>query len=260
VNNLRISILQTDIVWENKRENLSFCSKEIRTLHGKIDLVCLPEMFSTGFSMKAADLAETNDGETITILRNLASKGEMAICGSFLAKDDSGKIFNRGFFIQPDGKTDFYDKRHLFRMGEENATFSAGKKPLIVSYKGWKIRLIVCYDLRFPAWCRCFDNDYDLLICPANWPTARTNVWQTLLRARAMENQCYVCGVNRVGTDGIGIVHQGDSVLLDFKGKTIVETEKNKFSVVTGTINLEQLSDFRAKFPAWKDADKFVFL
>jgi predicted amidohydrolase len=256
-NELRISLVQTNIVWENKPQNLEFCSEALRALSGKSDLAVFPEMFSTGFSMKAARLAETNDGETISLLKSLASENGVALCGSFLAKDDGERIFNRGFFIRPDGKTDFYDKRHLFRMGEENTNFEAGEKPLIVSYRGWNIRLIICYDLRFPVWCRNRGNEYDLLVCPANWPAARTNVWQTLLRARALENQCYVCGVNRVGSDGIGIPHQGDSVLLDYKANPLIETEINKVSIKTATANLEQLADFRRKFPAYLDADKF---
>ena len=260
MNELRISLVQSDIVWEDKQKNLEHYGNLLKTVAGKSDLAVLPEVFSTGFSMHAEHLAESNDGLTISTLRSLAKEFDMAICGSFLAKGDSGKVFNRGFFITPEGEAFFYDKRHLFRMGEENEHFTAGDKKLIVSYKGWNIRLIICYDLRFPVWARNLDNEYDLLICPANWPAVRTKVWEILLPARALENEAYVCGVNRIGTDGIGVQHQGDSILIDFKGNPIVETEQNQTSVVTGTIRKDALEDFRRKFPAWRDADRFEIL
>jgi predicted amidohydrolase len=260
MNELRISLVQSDIVWENKQENLEHYGNLLKTVAGKSDLAILPEVFSTGFSMQAGRLAETNDGPTISTLRFLAKESGMAICGSFLAKGDSDKIFNRGFFVTPEGGTFFYDKRHLFRMGEENEHFSAGDKKLVVPYKGWNIRLIVCYDLRFPVWARNPGNEYDLLVCPANWPVVRSKVWKILLPARALENQAYVCGVNRIGTDGINVHHQGDSVLLDFKANPIVEAEQDRTSVVTGTIRKDALEDFRKKFPVWMDADKFTIL
>ena len=260
MNELRISLVQSDIVWENKQKNLVHYGNLLKTIAGKSDLAVLPEVFSTGFSMHAEHLAETNDDLTISTLRSWAKEFDMAICGSFLAQSDSAKVFNRGFFITPEGEAFFYDKRHLFRMGEENEHFTAGNKKLIVSYKGWNIRLIICYDLRFPVWARNTDNEYDLLVCPANWPTVRSKVWNILLQARALENEAYVCGVNRIGIDGIGVHHQGDSVLLDFKANPIAETEQNQTSIVTGAIRKDALEDFRKKFPAWMDADRFKIL
>ncbi|GHT58264.1 amidohydrolase [Bacteroidia bacterium] len=260
MNELRISIVQSGIVWENKEKNLEHYGNLLKMIAGKSDLAVLPEVFSTGFSMHAEHLAESNNGLTISTIRSWAKDFDTAICGSFLAEGDSGKVFNRGFFVTPEDEAFFYDKRHLFRMGEENEHFTAGDKKQIVSYKGWNIRLIVCYDLRFPVWTRNPNNEYDLLVCPANWPVVRSKVWKILLPARALENQAYVCGVNRIGTDGINVHHQGDSILLDFKANPIVETELNQTSVVIGTIRKDTLEDFRKKFPAWMDADKFEIL
>jgi predicted amidohydrolase len=257
MNELRISLVQTLIYWDDKKSNLTHYGNLLKKLSGKTDLAVLPEMFSTGFSMHAGHLAETNDGLTIQTIQRWAKEYGFAVCGSFLAKDDSGKIFNRGFFITPEANAYYYDKWHLFRMGLENEEFTAGNQILTVPYKGWNIRLIICYDLRFPVWTRNQNNAYDLLICPANWPTVRANVWQILLQARALDNQCYVCGVNRIGKDGIDIPHQGDSVLIDFKGNSVLETEPNTESVLTGVIRKDLLEDFRKKFPVWLDADKF---
>jgi predicted amidohydrolase len=257
MNTLRISLIQADISWEDKIWNIEYYGNLLKGLSGKSDLVVLPEMFSTGFSMQALHLAEIDTGMTIQTINAWAEEYNLAVCGSFLARDDSGGFFNRGFFIEPSGKKWFYNKRHLFRMGEEHQRFTAGDRILIVPYKGWNIRLIICYDLRFPVWIRNRNNAYDVLICPANWPASRAHVWQTLLLARAMENQCYVCGVNRIGKDGQGISHGGDSVLIDFKGNLVVETVPDKESVVTGLLRKADLANFRKRFPTWMDADNF---
>ena len=260
MNELRISLLQAGIFWENKERNIDYYGKLLKKLSGKSDLAVLPEMFSTGFSMQAFHLAETIEGTTVQTVRDWAKKYNLAVCGSFLAKDDSERIFNRGFFVEPDGNAWFYDKRHLFRMGLELQRFTAGDRQVIIPYKGWNFRLIICYDLRFPVWNRNRKNEYDVLICTANWPAARASVWQTLLLARALENQSYVCGVNRIGTDGNSIDHQGDSVLIDFKGNRMQETALNEESIVTGVLRKNLLDDFREKFPAWKDADEFEII
>ena len=260
MNELRISLVQSGIFWEDKDRNIEHYGTLLKGLSGKSDLAVLPEMFSTGFSMKASHLAETNEGATMKAIRFWAKEYQLAVCGSFLAKDAPNRIYNRGFFIAPDGKEWFYDKRHLFRMGLEQEHFIAGNQQVTVPYKGWNIRLIICYDLRFPVWIRNRKNEYDVLICPANWPLVRANVWQTLLAARALENQCYVCGVNRIGEDGQQTKHHGDSVLIDFKGNRMLETVLNHESVVTGILLKDSLNDFRERFPAWMDADEFVFL
>lgn len=257
MNELRISLIQAGIFWEDKDRNIDHYGKLLQTLSGKSDLAVLPEMFSTGFSMEALHLAETVEGNTIQTIRSWAKAYNLAICGSFLAKDESEQIFNRGFFIDPNGNQWFYDKRHLFRQGFEQQEFTAGDRRVVIPYQGWNIRLIICYDLRFPVWIRNQKNNYDVLICSANWPLARANVWSTLLSARAMENQCYVCGVNRIGEDGHSNAHQGDSVLIDFKGFRMQEAGLNEESIVTAILQKDPLDDYRERFPAWMDADYF---
>jgi len=260
MNDLRISLIQAGIFWEDKDRNIEQYGNFLKNLSGKSDLAVIPEMFSTGFSMQVSHLAETIERRTIQTIKSWTKEYNLAICGSFLAKNDSEQIFNRAFFITPDGNEWYYDKRHLFRMGLENQHFTAGERIVTVPYKGWNFRIIICYDLRFPVWTRNRKNEYDVLICPANWPAARANVWQTLLIARAMENQCYVCGVNRIGIDGQSIDHQGDSVLIDFKGNNMLETIPNEESVVTGILKKDLLENFRERFPAWLDADEFEIL
>jgi len=261
MNELRISLIQANIFWEDKERNIEHYGNLLKKLSGESDLAVLPEMFSTGFSMQASHLAEPNKGTTIQTIRSWAKEYNFAVCGSFLAKDDDpGRIYNRGFFIEPNGNESFYDKRHLFRMGLEQHHFTTGNRQVIIPYKGWNFRLIICYDLRFPVWARNRKNEYDVLICPANWPSVRSQVWQTLLQARALENQCYVCGVNRIGKDGQDTEHQGESVLIDFKGNRILETVLNEESVVTGILLKDQLEHFRERFPAWMDADEFEIL
>lgn len=254
---LRITLVQSDIVWEERDANLRHFGDLVGRVAGESDLVVLPETFSTGFSVHATRLAETTDAETMQTVRSWSKEFRVAVCGSFISTDGSGRIYNRGFFITPEGDARFYDKRHLFRMGEEHDNFSAGSSSEIISFLGWNIRLIICYDLRFPVWIRNRRNEYDLLLCVANWPASRNEVWSTLLKARALENQCYVCGVNRIGEDFHGLRHQGDSVLIDFKGKIVEETPRDREAVVTAEIDKISLENFRNKFPVWKDSDDF---
>lgn len=256
---LRISLVQSFIFWEDKQKNIQHYDALLKPLIGKTDIVVLPEMFSTGFSTDNRALGESNNGETLKMVRKFASEYNFAVCGSFLALEHE-KLFNRGFFITPEGEEFFYDKRHLFRIGSENKNFTHGSKQLIVPYKGWNICLIICYDLRFPVWSRNVANSYDLLICPANWPEARKNVWEVLLKVRAIENSCYVCGVNRIGEDGFHNYHQGDSQLIDFKGNAIVTCASDHEVVTTGIISKEKLDQFRKKFPVWLDADRFEII
>lgn len=254
---IRISLVQTDIAWEDKTENLRRLEGKLAQLSGRTDLVVLPEMFSTGFSMRSDLLGETNDGPTLTWLRKRCEIYGMAVTGSFIATD-SGRYYNRAFFLTPDGKSYYYDKKHLFRMGDEPGHFDAGSGYEIIRYNGWNIRLAVCYDLRFPVWIRNRENEYDLLIVVANWPEARRFAWESLLCARAIENQCYVCGVNRVGVDGNGFPHSGCSLLFDAKGKCLAGFDENEEGIRTVEIGLEALRSFRRKFPVWKDADPFT--
>ena len=258
---MRITLVQNDIIWEHKEANLLFYESIFSGLSGKTDLVVLPEMCTTGFTMKSESLAEYDDESTITSLIRMAESYDFAIAGSFIGKgnreDNSDNIFNRGFFVHPDGKVDFYNKRHLFRMGEEPEHYSPGNTINIIEYRGWKIRLSICYDLRFPVWNRNVDNNYDLLLVTANWPQARDHVWTSLLTARAIENMIYVCGVNRIGSDGMKITYSGSSMLVNAYGTTISGMTPFMEQVETYEINLDELKRFREKFPVWKDADRF---
>ncbi|MCD8166432.1 MAG: amidohydrolase [Bacteroides sp.] len=254
---MRISLVQTDIIWEDKKGNTEHILSRLAPLSGETDLAVLPEMFSTGFSMNSSELAESNAGDTITSLQNFAQESGIALTGSFIAKD-KGHYYNRAFFLTPEGDQYYYDKRHLFRMGNERDHFSTGNTPCVLSYKGWKICLTVCYDLRFPVWCRNLNNRYDLLLVVANWPEARRKVWDILLQARAMENMAYVCGVNRIGTDGYGLQYTGGSVLHSAKGIPLLTFDNNQEAIKTLSLDMRELREFREKFPAWKDADPFT--
>lgn len=262
MNNLRIAALPLDIVQENIQANLSTLRSVVSAMEGA-DVLVLPELFSTGFVSnpeKIKHLAEENTGETVTVLKQLASTHGMAIAGSFLARE-KGEYFNRGFFFTPQGEEYYYDKRHLFCLSPESKVLSAGQSsPLVVDYKGWKLSLRVCYDLRFPVWCR---NDfggetpYDILLFPANWPQARAYAWEHLLIARAIENQSYVVGANRGGTDEYGI-YDGLTFIYDQWGKPIGSTTVvNDQPLVVAECCRELLEETRRRLPAWRDADNF---
>lgn len=255
--NLRVSMVQSHIIWEDRNENLGYYGELLRRISGKTDLAVLPETFSTGFTMNVEPLADEADGITVNTIKKWAANYKMAVSGSFIAKDN-GKYYNRAFFITPEGDSLFYDKRHLFQMGEENQYFTAGDNRLVVSYRGWNICLLVCYDLRFPVWSRNVNNEYDLLIYCANWPEARKKVWKILLQARAIENMSYVCGVNRVGIDGKGFTYRGDSLIISPKGKKLADAGKREEVTRTVSLSMDEISELRSKFPAWKDADDFT--
>ena len=253
---LRISMIQSHIIWEDRDENLGCFGELLRRVSGKTDVAILPETFTTGFSMEVERLADTMDGPTIPAIKGWASKYKMAIAGSFIVKEE-GRYYNRAFFVTPEGDLSYYDKRHLFRMAGEDKHFTAGDQRLIVRYKDWNICLQVCYDLRFPVWSRNVNNEYDLLIYVANWPEARKKAWKSLLQARAIENMAYVCGVNRVGIDGKGFVYRGDSLIFSPKGKKLADAGKREEITRTCTLDKTELEEFRMKFPAWEDADAF---
>lgn len=252
---LGISLVQYNIVWENKQANIQYLEEVVAELSGKTDIVIFPEMFSTGFSMNSHQLAESIMGPTISKIKELANEYNLAICGSYIASDE-GLYYNRGFFIAPLQEY-YYDKHHLFRLGNEPQSFSSGNKRIVFKYKGFNICLLICYDLRFPVWARNIENEYDLLVYVANWPASRAKAWNTLLVARALENQCFVCGVNRIGKDGNHLVYQGDSQLIDAKGNKIINAEQKQNEVSTVYISKKELDDFRTKFPVWMDADRF---
>lgn len=259
MNPLNVSLLQYDIAWENPGANLSYIEKCLTDLKATTDLVILPEMFSTGFSMRSQELSETMDGPTMNTIRQLAKRFDLAICGSFIGREHT-EYYNRGFFITPQGDATIYDKRHLFRMGDEPNHYQAGKHRPIVHYKGWNICLLICYDLRFPVWSRNRNNEYDLLIYVANWPSARSHVWNTLLQARAIENTAYVCGVNRTGKDELGLTYWGESSAISPRGEVMVNTEKERQELLTVELSMKKLVDLRTKFPTWKDADGFEII
>ncbi len=254
---LRISMIQSHIIWEDRDENLGYYGELLRRVKGKTDLAVLPETFTTGFSMNVEKLADTMDGKTIPVIKEWAKKFKIAVTGSFIVKED-GKYFNRAFFIIPEGGEYYYDKRHLFSMGDEDKHFTPGDKLTIIPYKGWNVCLQICYDLRFPVWSRNQNNAYDLLIYMANWPETRKKVWRALLQARAIENMAYVCGVNRVGIDGKGFIYRGDSMIFTPRGKKLTDAGRREEVTRTCALLKSEVDDLRTKFPAWKDADKFT--
>ncbi len=255
---MKISIIQTDLFWENREANLEKLSRIINPLLGNTDLVILPEMFTTGFSDNALNLYESEDSITHNWLVEMAEQGNFGICGSHIAGED-GKYYNRWVLATPDGDTRTYDKRHLFSPGNEDRTYTAGKSRIILNFREVRLFPSICYDLRFPVWTRN-RNDYDLLINSASWPESRRDVWLTLLKARAIENQCYVAAANRVGTDGNGISHCGESVIFGPKGEIIAFGNPDEECIVSGEISMTDLADFRRKFPVMNDADEFKII
>lgn len=254
--NLRVTLAQVNLEWENPGQNRLNLEGMIMQLTGHSDLVILPETFTTGFSMRIEELAEPMEGTTIKWLLNLSEKANLAICGSLLIREYD-RYYNRFVFIAPDGVISWYNKRHLFSIGGESDRMTSGNKRAIVNYLGWRIALYVCYDLRFPVWCRNV-GDTDLMIFTANWPETRSEVWCTLLRARAIENQAYVAGVNRIGTDGNGITYIGESQIINARGEVIESIRLSTTKLQTITISKKELDDFREKFPVCRDADSFI--
>ena len=252
---MKITIIQTNLIWENHHANLDMLSGKLELLEAGLDIIILPEMFATGFTMQPEKYAATMDGIEIQWMNEMASKTGAVVCGS-LSMVDGGRYFNRFVWAMPNGDIQSYDKRHLFSMGEENNHYSAGKEKVIIEHKGWRIRPIVCYDLRFPVWCRNV-GDYDLLLCVANWPSVRSYPWRQLLIARAIENQCYVAAVNRVGADGNSMEHNGFSCVVSPKGEIIWEQGQGLETIGKIEIDLQTLLDFRKQFPVLSDADSF---
>jgi len=252
---LRVSFLQIPLVWENKKANLEFIEEKILQDKSETDLIVLPEMFTTGFSMKPVVFSEKHYEETVKKMLYWAQQKQAAILGSIIVEDNQ-HYFNRLYFVTPEADIWYYDKRHLFRMAKEDQYYQMGSQHTLVKYKSWKILPLICYDLRFPVWSRN-TQDYDLLIYVANWPERRRNPWRTLLKARAIENLSYVLGVNRIGEDGNGVSHSGDSAMIDFKGDIISYTQAHEERMETLSISKKALLDFRNKFPAHYDADQF---
>ncbi|THU41945.1 nitrilase family protein [Niastella caeni] len=286
---LTITTIQSNLHWENKAANLQMFEEKIRQLQ-RTEVVILPEMFSTGFSMQAEKLAEKMDGTTIAWMKKLSAEKKIILTGSLIIEEE-GNYYNRLVWMLPNGQYGYYDKRHLFAYAQEDKHYTPGNKRLIASVKGWKINLLVCYDLRFPVWSRQkpaassladlvasemeahdlpmappeevgssvtdLTPEFDVLVYVANWPERRNHAWKTLLQARAIENQCYVVGVNRVGNDGTGLNYSGDSMIVDALG-TVVYTKANEEDIFTITLQKEALEEVRNKLPFLKDADRFI--
>lgn len=260
---LRISLVQGDTRWHDPEGNREYYGALLAPLAGQTDLVILPETFTSGFSNDAIFRAEGMDGPTVAWIREQAVRLGAAVTGSVQLRVGEG-VYNRLLWATPDGGLEYYDKRHLFRYGNEHLRYAAGSERLSVEWKGWRINPQVCYDLRFPVFCRnrynverADDLDFDLQIFVANWPSARAYPWRTLLRARAIENLCYVAAVNRVGVDGNDLHYAGDSAVIDFLGQPQVEIRERE-QVVTTTISAAALAAHRARFPAMLDADTFT--
>lgn len=253
---LTVTLIQTELEWEDVAANLRRFDRLIDSLQVATHLIVLPEMFTTGFSMNAAALAENMNGRAVGWLRETARRTAAAVVGSVIVVDD-GQLYNRLCWAGPDGELATYDKKHLFRYAGEEQVYTAGSTSLLVELKGWKIRPFVCYDLRFPVWTRNTNHPYDLALFIANWPQRRAEHWKVLLQARAIENQSYVIGVNRIGTDGNGIYHSGDSSVIDPIG-SILFRSAHAPCVFTLPLERDRLDDYRQSFPALKDADQFL--
>lgn len=283
---LTITLIQPDLRWEDKTANLQHLGVLIEGIRENPQLIVLPEMFSTGFSMRPEALAEPMDGPSVTWMKNIAARKKVILTGSLIISE-KGHYYNRLIWMLPNGRYGVYDKRHRFAYAGENEHYTAGHKRLIASVNGWKVNLQVCYDLRFPVWARqqlqeptgppptaenppaagtsgqaiptaaLLQPEYDLLVYVANWPERRSHAWKTLLQARAIENQAFVVGVNRMGNDGNNIYHSGDSMIVDPLGEVLYHADKAE-SVFTCTLQREKLEEVRTRFPFWKDADFFT--
>ena len=270
MSSLIVTLVQSDLAWENRADNLRSFEEKIKNIKERTEVVILPEMFNTGFSMNPKKLAESMDGETVQWMKRLAKQKGVILTGSLII-EEAGNYFNRLVWMLPSGEFGVYDKRHRFGYAGEDQQFAAGNKRLIASVKGWRVNLQVCYDLRFPVWARqqviamndlpgsSDEFEYDVLIYVANWPERRMHAWTTLLQARAIENQCYTIGVNRVGKDGNDIGYNGNSMIVDPLGEIIYQKPESE-DVFTYALNKEKLHDVRSKFPFLKDADSFQIL
>ncbi|TYP99686.1 putative amidohydrolase [Tenacibaculum adriaticum] len=253
---LNIAIIQSDLIWENPEANRLQFERKVNQVDNATDLIILPEMFSTGFSMNASVLAETMSGETVQWMQKMASEKQLAIVGSIIISEND-KFYNRLLFVYPSGKIEYYDKRHTFTLAKENEVFSEGKNKLIIEYKGWKICPLICYDLRFPVWSRNVEN-YDLLIYIASWPKVRISAWDALLKARAIENMCYTIGVNRTGKDGNNYEYVGHSIALDCLGNPLSKETNNDDEIILVQLDKTQQHKTREKLGFLNDKDAFI--
>lgn len=254
---MKITVIQSDLAWENPQANRISFEQKINSIQEEVDLIVLPEMFSTGFTMNPSEVAESMNGETVTWMKQMATSKNCAITGSVVIKENSN-FYNRMVFVFPSGEIQTYDKRHLFSLAKEEAVFTAGNEKVIVEYKNWKICLQICYDLRFPVFARNVEN-YDLLLYVASWPKPRINAWDTLLKARAIENLCYVVGVNRIGSDANNYEYVGHSQVVDFLGNVIIEPFERE-GVKCISLDKNQMLETRQKLNFLSDRDVFKML
>lgn len=254
MSDIRITLVQTELYWENPVANRAML-EELLSDVSSTDVIVLPEMFTTGFTMDASKVAEIMNQDTFKWLKQMSQRFQACIMGSYVVKEKE-QFYNRLVAFHPDGKYEVYDKRHLFRMGEEHLTYTSGNKTLIINVKGWKLAPFICYDLRFPVWSRNINQNYDAAIYIANWPASRALAWKTLLQARAIENLAYVVGVNRIGIDGRNLTYAGDSRAVQFDGEILLDLD-SKGAVETIVLSKNKLEEYRNKFPAYLDADTF---
>ena len=257
MNNLKVSLIQTDLEWENPDSNLERFSKLIQQI-GATDLVILPEMFPTGFSMNPQANYEETGGKALLWMQETALERGIAICGSVIVKDGEA-YYNRLYFVRENGEYSIYDKKHLFTLAGEEKIYTGGASKLILDYKGWKITPLICYDLRFPVWSRNVEES-DLMIYVANWPERRSDAWKTLLKARAIENMCYVVGLNRIGNDGNGVYHSGDSAVHNELGEMISDIEPGTETVETYVLDKSRVVESRKRFNFLNDRDAFQII
>jgi omega-amidase len=252
---LNIALIQANLLWENTQGNLNYFDKKIERISSDIDVVILPEMFPTGFSMNPTSLFETMDGVSISWMKETAIKKQLAVVGSLIIKERD-TYYNRLIFVHPNGEIHTYDKRHLFTYGGEDKVYSSGNERMTLEYKGWKICPMICYDLRFPVWSRNSD-EYDILIFIANWPKPRISAWDTLLKARAIENMCYTIGVNRVGVDGNNLEYIGHSQAIDMLGEEMIHIDNENETVFEVHLDKNKLNESRNRFGFLNDKDSF---
>jgi omega-amidase len=254
-NELKIVGIQAALVWENPEQNMAFFEEKINTLEEVLDLIVLPEMCTTGFTMHPKKVAEKMDGLSVSWMQKIAKEKQTAICGS-LVISTANKFYNRFVFVHPTGEIETYNKRHTFTLAGEDSVYTSGTKKIIIKYRGWKICPLICYDLRFPVWARNTEN-YDLLIYVANWPAARIKAWDTLLKARAIENMSYVIGINRTGKDGNNYTYSGNSILIDCLGEALSSLKKNEVGIVTANFVKSEQDRIRKKLGFLADKDSF---
>lgn len=254
-NELKIALIQSNLVWESPEQNRQNFNAKISSISNSVDIFILPEMFTSGFTMNATEVAETMTGETISWMQKLSKEKNAAITGSLIIKENN-TFFNRLVFVHPNGKIDSYDKRHTFTLAGEHKVFTAGQHNIIINFKGWKIKPLICYDLRFPVWARNSEN-YDLLFYVANWPKVRVNAWDALLQARAIENMSYCIGINRVGLDGNNFEYSGHSAAYDVLGKRMDSIPHETEAIEIITLDKTHIETYRNKLGFLNDKDDF---